>query len=137
MAHAVDLFVNHRLLFNVGVRSRDVGFGLVIVVIADEVFHGVFGKKPLELPEQLRGERLVRGQHDRGALSRFDDLGHREGFAGARRSEQHLTLLAFVQAADKFIDRGRLVAGRPELRAHREFFSTFKLRPNLRRAACR
>ena len=61
MAHAVDLFVDHRLLFDVGIRPRDIGFRLVIIVIADEVLDCVFGKKSFEFPEKLRGKCLVGG----------------------------------------------------------------------------
>ena len=137
VAHAVDLFVYHRLLFDVGIRPRDIGFRLVIIVIADEILDCVFGKKSFEFPEKLRGERLVGGQLNRRTLSRFNNLGHRKGLAGACCPEQNLTLITVLQASDKFIDRCRLVPGRLEFRMHREFFSAFKLRPNSCRVTCR
>ena len=48
MAHPVDLFVDLAFLLDIGVRPGHIGLGLIIVVIADKVFHGVLGKKPFE-----------------------------------------------------------------------------------------
>ena len=81
MAHAVDLVVDGGVLFDEGVRGRDVGLGLVVVIIADEVAHGVFGEKLAELPGQLRRQRLVVGDDQRRAAKVFDDVGHGEGLA--------------------------------------------------------
>ena len=36
-----DLFVDRRILFDVGVRARDISFRLIIIEIADEVFDRV------------------------------------------------------------------------------------------------
>jgi hypothetical protein len=44
VAQHVDLFVNRRRLGDVGIRNRNIGFRLVVVVIADEVFDGIVGK---------------------------------------------------------------------------------------------
>jgi hypothetical protein len=44
VAQAVDLVVDRGVLLDVGVRCRDVGLGLVVVVVADEVLDGVVGK---------------------------------------------------------------------------------------------
>ena len=41
MTHSVDLVVDDGVLFDEGIRDRDVGFGLVVVVVGDEVFDGV------------------------------------------------------------------------------------------------
>ena len=41
--HLLDLVVDREVFFNIGVRRRKVGFGLVVVVVGDEVFDGVFG----------------------------------------------------------------------------------------------
>ena len=48
VAHAVDLFVYLTFFFDVGVRTGDVCFGLVIVVVGYEVLDGIFGKKAFE-----------------------------------------------------------------------------------------
>src|SRR5205085_2242394 len=48
-SQAVDLFVDRRFLLDEGVGRRDVGFGLIVIVITDEVFDGVLRKERLEL----------------------------------------------------------------------------------------
>ena len=110
VAHAVDLLVDGRVLFDVGVGARHIGFGLVVVVVADEIFHRVVGEEALELAIELRGQRLVRRQDDGGALRRLDHLGHGVGFSGAGDAEQNLRAVVAVDALDQFLDGGRLVA---------------------------
>ena len=110
VAHAVDLLVDRGVLLDVGVGARHIGFGLVVVVIADEILHRVVGEEALELAIELGGQRLVRRQDDGGALRRLDHLGHGVGLAGAGDAEQHLRAVVAVDAFDQFLDRGRLVA---------------------------
>ena len=100
-------------LLDVGVGARDIGFGLVIVVVADEIFDRVVGEEALELAVELGGEDLVRRDDQRRPLQGLDDLGHGEGLAGAGDAEEHLARLAVLcDAFDQFADRRRLVAGR-------------------------
>ncbi len=44
-AELVELVVDGGFLVDVKIRGRDVGFGLVIIVVADEIFEGVFRKE--------------------------------------------------------------------------------------------
>ena len=53
---------------DVGVGARDVGLGLVVVVVGDEVLDRVVGEEALELAVELGGERLVGREDERGAL---------------------------------------------------------------------
>ena len=46
----------------------------------------------------------------------FNDIGHREGLAGAGGTFQDLFTSAFLKTSDQFVDRLRLIAGRPEIR---------------------
>ena len=55
----LDLFVNRRILLDVGVGARDVGLRLVIIEVADEIFDRVARKELLELRVELRRERFV------------------------------------------------------------------------------
>ena len=64
-AETVELFVDGGFFFDVDAARRNEGFGLVVVVIADEIFDGVRGKEGLEFVIQLRGEGLVMRQHQR------------------------------------------------------------------------
>ncbi len=117
VAHAVDLFVYGRILLDIGVGARDIGFRLVVVVIRDEILHRVLGEEVLHLRVQLGRERLVRRQDQGRALHLVDHLRHGEGLARAGDAEQHLVALrrgrsAFAaEALDQLDDRLRLVAG--------------------------
>ena len=77
VAHAVDLLVDGRFLLDVGVGARDVGLGLVVVVVGDEVLDRVVGEEALELAVELGGEGLVGGEDERRALGARDGLRHR------------------------------------------------------------
>ena len=110
-AKAVDLIVDGAVLFNVRIRVRDVRLRLVIVVVGDEVFHGVFREKLLELAAQLGREGLVVCEDKRGAVEPRDDVRHGERLARARHAEQHLFVQPVLYPADKRVYRLRLVAG--------------------------
>ena len=56
---AVEVVVAAGVLLDVDVALRDVRFGLVVVVVADEVPDGVVREQLLELLVELGGERLV------------------------------------------------------------------------------
>ena len=111
VAQLVDLVVDVGVLGDVGVGARDVRLGLVVVVVRDEVLDGVLGEELLELGAELRGQRAVRRQHERRALIALDDVGHREGLAGAGDAEQRLRPFALLQSADERLDGLGLVAG--------------------------
>ena len=64
-----------RVFFDVDVALRDVGFGLVVVVIADEIVDGVAREEAAELLVELGGQRLVVGQHQRRLAELGDDVG--------------------------------------------------------------
>ena len=58
-AQPVDVLVDLRVLLDVDVALRNIGFGLVIVVIADEVFDGVFREKTFEFMIELGRESFI------------------------------------------------------------------------------
>ena len=111
-AQLVQFLVDGGFFFDVEVAGGDVGFGLVVVVVADEVFDGVVGEERLELVIELGGQRLVVRQDQRGPVGLLDDLGHGEGLAGAGDAEQDLVLFAGAEAAREFLDGAGLVAVR-------------------------
>ena len=108
---AVDLLVGGGVLGDIGVRVGDIGLGLVVVIVADEVFHGVVGEELLELRAELGRQGLVMGQHQGGPLDPLDDLGHGEGLAGAGDAQQHLLLQSVLDALRQGRDGLGLVAG--------------------------
>ena len=106
----VDLVIGGGVLFDVGVRVGDVGLRLIVVVVGDEVFHGVLREKLLELRAELGGQGLVVGQHQGGPVHLCDDVGHGEGLAGAGDAQEHLFVNAVLKARGQGFDGLRLIA---------------------------
>ncbi len=113
-AEAVDFVVGGGVLLDVGVGLGDVGLGLVVVVVADEVLDGVVREELLELGVELGGEGLVVADDQRGAAEARDDVRHREGLAAAGDAFEGAVALAGGEGGAHGVDRLRLVAGRRE-----------------------
>ena len=112
VAHTVNLFVDCRIFFNVGIGFGNVGFRLVIVVVRNKVFHVVVGEKLLHFRVQLSRKDFI-GRHNQGrTFALFDDFGHSIGFAAAGHSQQDLVLDTVVNSFAKLLDCLGLVAGR-------------------------
>ena len=111
VAQAVDLVVDRGVLLDVEVLRRDVGLGLVVVVVGDEVLDLVLGEELAELVAELRGQGLVVGDHQRRPLDPLDHAGHRERLAGAGRAEQGHEALVRRRGPRQRLDRLRLVGG--------------------------
>ena len=108
----LDLVVDARILLDEGVGARDVGLGLVVIEVADEVFDRVVREEALELGVKLRGQRLVMRDDQRGPVHVPDDVGDGEGLARAGDAQQHLVLRAGQQPFRQLRNRLRLVPGR-------------------------
>ncbi|MNN52347.1 hypothetical protein D3C81_1670400 [compost metagenome] len=108
------MVVDRGVLLDEGVRRRYIGFRLVVVVVGNEVLHRVVGEERLEFAIQLRGQGLVRRQHQGRALHLLDDVGDAEGLARAGHPEQRLVRQPRVDALDHLADGLGLVAGRLE-----------------------
>ena len=106
-----DVVVLRGVLLDVEVGLRDVGLGLVVVVVGDEVLDRVVGEELAELVAELRRQRLVVRDHERRLLHLLHDPGHRRRLPGAGRAEQRLVALAGVEPLGDRLDRPRLVAG--------------------------
>ena len=61
MTQLVYFIVYGGILFNIGVASRDIRLGLIIVIIGYKVFHRILGKEFPELRAQLCGKCFVVG----------------------------------------------------------------------------
>ena len=127
MAQPVDLLVDLAFLLDIGVRPRHIGFGLIVVIVADKVFDGVFGKEPFEFAVELRSQRLVGRQDDRRALRGLNHLGHGKGLAGAGRPQQHLIALSRHHPFGKLDDGLWLIAGRFKLSLQHKALPAFQL----------
>ncbi len=73
---------------------------MIVVVVGNEVLHRIVGEECLELAVQLRRQRLVRCQDQRGALHLLDDVGDAEGLARAGHPQQSLVRQPRLDALD-------------------------------------
>src|SRR5208282_6267156 len=105
----IELVVNCGFLFDEGVARWDVGFGLVIIVVADEILDGVLWEERSEFVEELRGKRLIVSENDGRAVRVLDHFRHRESFARTGDAEKDLMAVAVVDPADETRDRFGLV----------------------------
>ena len=112
MAQLVDLVVDGGVLLNIRVSRWNVGLRLVVIIIGNEIFNGVFGKEFLELRAELGGQRLVVGQHKGRPVDARDDVGHGEGLARTGDAQQRLVMVAAQKPLDQSVDGLRLIAGR-------------------------
>ena len=106
-----DVVVPGRVLLDVEVGLRDVRLGLEVVVVRDEVLDGVLGEELAELVAELRRERLVVRDHERGPLELLDRPRHRRRLARPGRAEDRLEA---VPGGDRLARSPRSrAAGRP------------------------
>ena len=115
-AQLLDLLVERGVLLDVGVRAGDVGLGLVVVVVRDEVLHRVVREELPELPVQLRGERLVGGQHQRRALQLLHHRGDGVRLPRPRGAQQRLRPVPRAQRLRQLGDGLGLIPRGPKLR---------------------
>ncbi len=94
MAHLIDRVVDRGIFRDIGVALRNVGFGLVIIVITDEILDRIVREKLFELLVELPRQRLIMDQHQRRFLDPLDHIGHREGLPGTGDPQQGLVLLS-------------------------------------------
>ena len=113
-AHLLDVLVDGRVLLDVSVRGGDVGLRLVIVIVGDEVLHGVAREEVAHLAVELGGQGFV-GRQDQGRTLQFlDDVGDGEGLARAGHPQQGQARLAIPQPLHQATDGRRLIAGGAE-----------------------
>ncbi len=119
-AHALDLFVDRRVLLDIQVAGGDVRLRLVVVVVGHEVLDRVLREEVRELAKELRGQRLVVRQDHCGPLTRLHDLGHGEGLARSGDPLQGVEPAVAGQTRDDRFGGLLLIAGRLERRVDGE-----------------
>ena len=112
----INLFIYRGVLFNVSVCYRQVGFRLVIVVIADKIFHCIMGEKLFEFTVKLGSQSFVVGHDQCWPLYFLDHIGHGVGFPGSGHSQKGLVFFAAVQTTNQFGDGLGLIALRRKIR---------------------
>ena len=115
MAQPVDLVVDRAVLLDVRVGRGEVGLGLVVVVIGDEVLDPVLREELAELRGELGGEALVGRQHQRRPLHLRDHVGDGERLPRAGDAQQRLEPVPRSTPVDQRFDRLGLVAGRRQI----------------------
>ena len=110
-AKAFDFLVDRGVFFDVDVALGDVGFGLIVVVIADEIVDGVVREEAFELLVELGREGFVVGEDEGRPADARDDVGGGEGLAGTGDAEEGLFGLARASAREELVDGRRLIAG--------------------------
>ena len=114
--HLLDVAVDRGVLLDVRVARGHVGFGLVVVVVRNEVLDGVLREELAHLAVELRRERLVVREDQRRPLHGADHARHCVRLARSRDAEQRLLREAVRQPVDELRDRLRLVARGLEIR---------------------
>ena len=107
----VYFVVDGEVLFYIGVRRGQVGFGLVIVVIGYVIFHCVIREESLELAVELCRQRLVMAQYERRLVDVGYDVGNGECLSGAGHAQQGLCGNSLKHSFGELCDCFRLVAG--------------------------
>ena len=110
VAELLDLLVDGGVLLDIGVGLRDVGLGLVVVVVRDEVDDGVVREELAHLGGDLRGQGLVRLHDERGAVQGLDRLCHGKGLARARDAHEGLVAKPILDPLRELGDGLGLVA---------------------------
>ena len=125
-AKAVDVFVDGKVFFDVGVGRSDVSLRLIVVIVGDIILHRILREETFELLVELCRKGFVVAQHERWFPYFFDDPCQRERLSGAGDAEQNLCGQPALHALCKVVNCFRLVAGRRKLgkeleRLHGEF----------------
>jgi len=97
MPQLIDHFVDRRILLDISVAGGDVRFRLIVVIVAHEIFNGIFGKQLFEFIIELRREGLIRGDDQRRFLNPGNDMGHGKGLAGPGHSQKDIVALSGKQ----------------------------------------
>ena len=107
-----DFVVDAEVFLDIGVGGRQVGFGLVVVVVGDEIFDEVFGEEVFEFAVQLGGQGLVVAQDKGRPVQPGDDVGHGERLARPGHAHKCRGRVALPNGGNNLLDGGRLVARR-------------------------
>ena len=108
----VEFFINGGFLLDVEIPCRNVGLGLVVVVVANKVLDCIRREELLELVIKLRCQRLVVRQNQRRPVRLLNDLRHRESLARPGNPQQHLVLLPSGKPLHNLLDSPRLIPPR-------------------------
>ena len=106
----LDLLVDREILLDIGVRRGQIGLGLIVVVVGNEVLDGIVRKEVLELAIELSCKRFVVAQHECRTVELGNDVGDRKGLARSRNTQQRVVGRMRADRAHQFGNCFGLVA---------------------------
>ena len=112
MTHFINLVIDRGVFFNKRICLSQVGFGLVIIVIADKIAYRVIGEKSFKLIVKLSREGFIMSQYQGWFLYPFDDIGDGKGFPRTCYSQKGLLAWGVAQALHQFIYGLGLISSR-------------------------
>ncbi len=118
MAQAVDFRVNLRLLLYVGIGVGEIRFRLVVIVVGNEIVHGILRKEFPILLCELRGKRLIVRHDERWLPDILDDMRDGVGLPRSGSTKERLVAQTLFNSLRKLLDGGRLVACRGKRLVH-------------------
>jgi len=103
VAQLIYLFIDGRVFFNIGVSMRNIGLGLIVIVVADKILHRVFREKLLKFRAELGSQSLVGSQHQSRFLQLLNNLGHGICFSTAGNPQQCLMFVSPSETIHKLL----------------------------------
>ena len=110
MAQLVYFVVYGGVLFYINILSGHIRFGLIIVVIGNEILNGVFRKKLAELAAKLCRKSFVGCQHQSGTVCVCNYICHGKGLARARHTHKGLKALTCLNTGAELVYCLRLIS---------------------------
>src|SRR5690606_27269984 len=107
---------------DVRIGAGNIGFRLVIVVVADKKLDGIVRKELFELTVELRRQCLVVRDDKRGPVYPRYRVGNSKCLTRAGHAQQGLELVAALQSFGELADSFRLIARWLILRYELKFF---------------
>ena len=117
MAEFIYFVVYRKIFFYIGIGTRNIRFGLVIIVIRHEKLHAVIREKGAELVAKLGGKRFVVRDHERGAVYVRYNVSHSKRLARTGNAQKDLRAKSVVDSFGQKFNSLRLVARRLKFRS--------------------
>ena len=80
-AHLLYVIINLGVFLDKGIGRRDIGLGLIIVIVRDKILDGVVREKLFEFAIELGSQCFVVRHDNGGTLQGLHHVGHGERFA--------------------------------------------------------
>ena len=109
MTELVNLVIDRAILFDISIAGRNIGLGLVVIIVGNEVFHRVIGEKLLELTIKLAGQRFIMGDNQCRLVDLSDNLTHGIGLTSTSRPHKNLGFLASLNIIHQLLNSLGLV----------------------------